>query len=78
MIPEFSRFSTFTHGGMYANAIMDTHTAQKTVSEEIARIIEITMISVLLINESVILMYKPDKEVADAFIKLKNKRSDDN
>lgn len=77
MIPEFSRFSTFTHGGMFANAIIDTHTAQKTVSEEIARIIEITMISVLLINESVILMYKPDKEVADAFIKLKNKRSED-
>ncbi len=76
MIPEFSRFSTFTHGGMYANAIMDTQTAQNTVSEEIARIIEITIVSVTLINESVILMYKPDKEVADAFIKLKNKRAE--
>jgi len=76
MIPEFSRFSTFTHGGMYANAIMDTHTAQNTISEEIARIIEITIVSVTLINESVILMYKPDKEVADAFIKLKNKRAE--
>ncbi|WP_343614115.1 DUF5677 domain-containing protein [Flavobacterium sp.] len=78
MIPEFSRFSTFTHGGMYANAIMDTHTAQNTVSEEIARIIEITIVSVTLINESVILMYKPDKEVADAFTKLKNKRAENN
>lgn len=74
MIPEYSRFSTFTHGGMYANEIIDSHTAQKTMNEEIARIIEITVISVLLINESVIFMYKPDKEIADAFIKLKKQR----
>jgi hypothetical protein len=76
MIPEYSRFSTFTHGGMHANAIIDTHTAQNTVSKEIARIIEITLISVILVNESIILMYKPDNEIADAFTKLKNKRSE--
>ncbi|NWL03625.1 hypothetical protein DM790_22630 [Flavobacterium collinsii] len=75
MIPEYSRFSTFTHGGMYANAIMDTHIAQKTISGEIARIIEITVISLMVIYEGVILMYKPDKGVADAIMKLKLMRS---
>ena len=76
MIPEYSRFSTFTHGGMYANAIIDTHNSKDTVDDEISRIIEITLISILFIYEAVILMYKPDQDISNAIVKLRNTRSE--
>lgn len=74
MIPEYSRFSTFTHGGMYANSIMDRYESKDSLHEEIARIIEITVISICVINEGIILMYKPDQDVTNAIVKLKNVR----
>lgn len=74
MIPEYSRVSTFTHGGMYANSLMDKYSNKNSAEAELARIIEISLISVSVLKESILFTYKPDNEIAAAFIEIKKFR----
>jgi hypothetical protein len=67
MIPEYSKVSTFTHGGMYANSLMDTFSEKDLTKNELERIIEISLISIMVIKESIILTYKPDEETLEYF-----------
>lgn len=67
MLPEYSKVSTFTHGGMYANSLMDKFSEKDLTKNELERIIEISLISIMVIKESIILTYKPDEEILQYF-----------
>jgi hypothetical protein len=70
MIPEYSKVSTFTHGGMYANFLMEKFSEKNLTKNELERICEISMISVLTIKESIIMTYIPDEETRIYFQNL--------
>lgn len=59
MIPEYSKFSSFTHGGPYASSQFKFHKDKESVNSEIERIIEISIVSYIIINQSVVLTYQP-------------------
>jgi hypothetical protein len=66
MIPEYSKFSSFTHGGPYAITQMNNHREKQTILSEHNRILELCLTSYKVTCKIYFMTYKPGIHVKRA------------
>ena len=72
MLPEYSRFSTFTHGGPHAQLITKNLEA-KGLEEELDRLAEISLTALCIIKEHLLMCFKLERDEAFSLLSMLHK-----
>jgi hypothetical protein len=73
--PEFSKVSTFTHGGIYASVLMEKFIREKKVEDELTKILHISLTSVCVIKENFFMTYEIDSSFKELLNQMQEVRS---
>src|SRR5690606_31608464 len=63
MIPEYSKFSSFIHGGPYAFTQLNNHIEKQTTTHELERILEICLTAYITICKVHLMTYEPRQNI---------------
>jgi hypothetical protein len=74
-LPEYSRVSTFTHGGPYASVLMDKYINQNDIENQMTKIILISLTSTCVSKENFFLTYRIDESFNKYILHLQSLRA---